>query len=201
MTVSEGDIIKLVLDYTYPGAGTALSIFNYVYGGIDRDDAEFMDDILDDFGTPFAALWALVGGDNATLDNVAGFVVDTAGNVLLDLGERVIDEQGTVGGTAMPAAVSGYLQAYTAVPRVLGKKYLPAIGENAVVNGEFDAPALATLISVLGFYYSPQVLTGGGTIFPGVLSSKVGDFQQFLESGLVQSLPAYQRRRKQGVGS
>ena len=200
MTVSEGDIIKLVLDHTYPGAGTALNIFEYTFGGLDRDDASFMEDVAEYFTTGWGAHWQALAPEGAFMDSVSGVIIDIAGVVLRDLGSEIINLEGTAGNEVSPAAVSGYLLANTAIPQVRGSKYVPAIGEASVEQGELSAAALLDLGLLLVEYLNPQVLTGGGTIFPGVLSSRTSQFELFTLQGAIDSRPAYQRRRKVGVG-
>jgi hypothetical protein len=126
--------------------------------------------------------------------------MSTAGLVLRNIGGGIIAVNGDVIEDVTPAAVSGYLMGYTAVPKARGSKYVPGIAETQINEGEFTAPALVKLATLLAIYLADVSLGSGASLEMGVLSKALGAFVSFTGSGLVESLPAYQRRRKQGVG-
>ena len=200
MTVTSGDIVKLVLEYVYPGAGTALNIFHYFYGGEDVDDSVVMDVVQDFFDNEWGTKWEDIAPSSASIDNVAGVIVDNAGVTIRDLGRRLINHQGNEGAEVSPAANSSYLQGNTIVPQVRGSKYIPALSELSTSNGLLNAAAVAQLLLLLGDYLQDLTVTPGNVLRPGVLSSMEGGFLGFETGGSFSDVPAYQRRRKQGVG-
>lgn len=201
MTIETGDIVKVVLDYLYPGAGTALNIFYYKLFDAPQTDQDVIDALVDWATNQWGDHWQDMAPTNATLNNIALYVVSELGEVLRDLGTTNLNISGTQTGEVSPAAVSAFLQAYTTVPQVRGSKYVPGIAEGRVVNGSFDASALAVLAFLLIDYLDNVLVTAGNNLVPGVLSKKILDFKAFTDSGLIQTLPAYQRRRKDGVGT
>lgn len=200
--ISEGDIIKVILNYIYPGASEALNIFYWVYGGLDKEDAQVLDDLEEFYTDQWGAEWSDLADDNSELENMVVQVVGPDGAVLRDIGLVPLNISGDlIAGSVSPAAVAGYIQGDTAVPRVMGRKYVPAIREESLNQGEFDAAGLVTLGLMLLDYVTRLDPTSGGSFFPGVVSAKEGDFVPFQTSGLIESIPAYQRRRKRGVGT
>lgn len=201
MAITSGSIIQVLLDYVYPGAGTALNIFYWVYGGADKDEVDLLDELALWADGEWGELWDEIASDQATLNNVQANEVAEDGTLIRPLGASNIGRVGTEASNVLPAANSAYMQAYTDIPRVFGKKYVPGIAESTVDSGELNAAAIAQLIALTLQYVQPHVMGTGGTLFPGVLSSKTGGFEQFNETAIIDSLPAYQRRRKDGVGS
>ena len=201
MTVQTNDIIKTVVDYFYPGAGTALNIFYHKLFDAPQTDTDVLDALETFFDTEWGELWDEIASDQATLGNISAQIVSPTGVVLRDLGSRVINRVGTEVSQVMPAAVSGYMQAYTQTPQIRGSKYVPGIAETAVDNGQFNATATTNLVALLTQYLDNVLVTAGNNLVPGVLSDKVGDFVAFTDSGSINTIPAYQRRRKEGVGS
>lgn len=200
MTVTAGDIVKMVLEYAYPGAGTALNIFHFFYGGEDVEDADLMDVMEVFFRDEWGDHWAGLAPTNSSIDQVEGLVVDNAGLTIRDIGSRQIDKDGDLASDVNAAAVSGYLQGNTIVPQVRGSKYIPGLAEESIAGGVFTVTALVDLLLLLGDYLIDIEIVPGSSLRPGVLSSKEGGFLSFESGGGLTDVPAYQRRRKIGVG-
>lgn len=200
--ISEGDILKVVLDYFYPGASTALNVFHFVFGGVDKEEEDVLTDLVEWATNEWANHWEDLADDNTILESIAIQEVNNTGLVLRDIGTAVLNIPGTsVGGSVSPAAVAGYLQGDTVTPGVMGRKYVPGIEEAAISQGLFNATAVVTLGLLLLGYITPFNATLGGTYFPAVISKKLLDVALLQVSGLIETVPAYQRRRKVGVGS
>lgn len=200
MAISAGDILRVVLEYAFPGAGTALNVFHYIYSGGDVDETTVMDAIVEWAENEWGATWAGMASSTATLEGVRVEEVNVAGELLRDVGAELIGIVGTNGADVMPAAVSAYVQGYTNVPQVFGRKYVPGISEASIDNGTFTAGQLAQLALLLLDYIDEINVGTGQNLFPGVLSKRENAFKSFTNVGLFNNLPAYQRRRKSGVG-
>ena len=201
MTVETGDILKVVIDYFYPGAGTALNIFYYKLFDASQEDDDVLDALeawaLDDWGDE----WKDLAPTNATLNNIDVQIVSETGEILRNVGVRVIDLLGVEISDVSPAAVSAYLLAFTSTPQVRGHKYVPGVSEFAITNGLFSGAAAASMGLLLLAYLQNVNIDVGVNLVPGVISTKLEDFTAFQDDGSFNLLPAYQRRRKAGVGS
>jgi len=202
MTLEAGDILSIVLEYAYPGASQALNIFNSVFSGTDGEDEDVLD-ALETWATDeWGVEWADLADDQSTLSTMVVQVVDSTGLVIRDLGSRLLDIDGqAVAGSVTAAATSGYIQADTILPRVMGRKYVPGIDENQIDQGIFTVGGATNLVQLLAAYIADVDIISGGKLSAGVISKSKPGFQTFQGSGNVETVPAYQRRRKQGVGS
>lgn len=201
MTITNGDVIKMTLEYLYPGAGVAMNVFHYAYLGADLTDSVAVAALVDWVETEWAPTWVDIASTTATLANAVFEVVNVDGDILVNLGTEILDIDGTVAGEVMPAAVSAYIAANTATPGVRGSKYVPGISETMADNGVFNATALAQIAFLLLDYLDTVNVSAGNNFFPVVRSTKLAGFPRLLTAGTLNTLPAYQRRRKQGVGS
>ena len=200
MTVKNGDILKVVLDYVVPGAGTALNIFFYEYEGADWIESDMMDDFADWWASNFGSHWQANACVTANMNTLHFYRVSAVGETLKDIGTRIIDLDGSLSGENVSAAVSMWMQGNTAIPQVRGSKYVPGMAETAVSNGTLTGGALTNLLLLLGSYVEVLELQTGRFLSPGVLSKREEDFVAFAGGGQVTAIPAYQRRRKPGVG-
>jgi len=200
VTISNGDVIKLTLEYLYPGAGTALNVFHYAYLGADISDATAVAALLDWADNDWGDTWDNLASTTATLANAVFEVVNVAGEVLADLGTEVIGRVGTNGGDVLPAAVSGYLSANTSTPGVRGSKYVPGFSEAAQTDGVLTVASAAQMAQLLLDYMATINVSAGNNFFPVVRSTKLAGFPRLITAGTINLIPAYQRRRKEGVG-
>lgn len=196
----QGEIIKATVSYSAPGASIGQNIFYWQVAGGNPDDVEVLDKIDDFLTAAWAPKWAELSVISASLDTVEVDVVDNLGLLVRAIGSAVIGIAGIEVASVNPAAVAGYLLAKTVIPSVKGSKYLPFMSESVIDNGEFSPAAILELILLLAFYVDDLTLTGQASLTTGVVSKKTADFEPFLETGLINDIPAYQRRRKPNVG-
>jgi hypothetical protein len=101
----------------------------------------------------------------------------------------------------LPRGVAALINAKTQDPDVQGKKYVPGFTESSVADGLYTAG----VITILGDF-ADEWLTGfvGGTSAadwqPGVWSVVDTVFRFATGVSIIPTIPAYQRRRKRGVG-
>lgn len=199
MAVS-GEIVRVALHYTQPNAGDCMNVFHFRLSGTVGDDESLLDNIGTGWAVSWANIWKTIGASAAVLSHVDVDVVNTDGTVDRNIGSEILNVAGTVGGEVTSAAVSGYLLAYTPIPKARGSKYVPGMCEVGVSSGAFTTGAQAVLLQLLALYLNVYVGSGGLRLNPGVLSLLLVEFVDFLASGAIETLPAYQRRRKAGVG-
>lgn len=107
------------------------------------------------------------------------------------------------GSDPLPSGVAALVTAYTPVSKVIGKKYFPGLSENGQTAGLWVGSVLAAMLQSGLAWIAPFNLdpSSEGRFYPGVWSLKQALFVAFAPALSTRDIPAYQRRRKQGVGS
>lgn len=196
-----GEIVRVVIKYAMPNASEMLNVLHYALTAAGIDD----DDLLDSMATwctdVWADSWAELASDDATVVSIGLDIVNTDGTVKRNIGTELIGVTGDDPGTNTSAGVAGYILANTSNPKARGSKYLPGITETALDNGKFSAAAVGDLAAMLVIYLANITIPGGIVLEPGLLSKATAAFIPFVAAGLINDIPAYQRRRKPFVGS
>lgn len=200
MTVNPGDIVRTALSYSAPGASEQQNVFFHTLEGGSQPDLDILNSINAWVTNIWHPAWADLCSGEAEIVSFAVDVVNPDGTVARNLGGLPVGLSGGVGGEVTSAAVSGYLLAYTILPKQRGSKYIPGVAEASITNGLFNAEALGDLAVLLALYLGYIDVAAVPLLRPGVLSRTLETFVDFLESGLIEVRPAYQRRRKLGVG-
>lgn len=195
-----GEIVRVALHYQQAGAGDMMNVFHFRIAGNAPSDTDLLDDIVDWALSGWGTAWKNVAVTGCELEYVDCDIVMPDGTVVRNIGSDLLNVVGIVGGDLLPAAVSARLQAYTTVPKARGSKYVPGIGEPQQAGGDWSVGALANLAVLLGIYLSPHVGASSVILEPGLISRTLVQFLPFLVTGLIDTQPAYQRRRKAGVG-
>jgi len=138
---------------------------------------------------------------------------------LVTFGETIVYEYDTVAmqwdnlGTATPAVtftgisemlphgVAALVRAYSTQPRSIARKYLPGLVEEAQADGAWVATTLTALANFGNAWDNVKSISLGNELRPGVWSSKYGTIYLLSGDEVVLADPAYQRRRRPGVGS
>lgn len=197
---SSGEIVRLAMHYTQPNAGDCMNVFHFRLSGTVPIDETLFSALIDFADTAWGDIWKTAAASAALLSHIDADIVNTDGTVDRNLGGEIINKAGTVGGEVTSAAVSGYLLAYTPIPKARGSKYVPGMSEVGVSSGAFTSGVQTVLLSLLGLYISQYAAPGGLKLNPGLLSLVLNEFIDFNATGAIDTLPAYQRRRKAGVG-
>ena len=196
-----GEIFRATFNYTMPNASSAQNVFHWVLETATIEDFKIFDEIArwaeDDWGGP----WSDLAGDDAELESVKVDVVEVNGTIVRAVGLAIIGLSGGQAGGVVSAAVSAYMLLKTVRPKVRGSKYVPGVADTRVDSGSLDAMGLAELAFLLIEYATTLLPEGASELIPGVPSRSLGVFQPFLDTGLIENIPAYQRRRKPNVGS
>lgn len=197
----QGEIIRLALNYLHPNTSQAMNVFWFRVDDASIADAVLLGELADWADTVWGTLWDDRADSNATLTHIDADVINTDGTVARNLGSEAINRPGTVAGDLLPAAVAGLLFADTAIPKAVGKKYIPMLVENVSAEGQWDAATVTYLLGLLALWLSGIDPDGGSFLTPGVLSRVLEAFVPFVAAGHTTDVPAYQRRRKPNVGS
>lgn len=196
-----GEIIRAVISYGLATGSTAQNVFYWEVQGDSDTDANLLQFLTDWAEDDWGVLWDNNAENSADMFLIEVDVLNGDGTVKRNIGENSISVVGldTAGQTA--AGVAGYIQATTERAKSLGKKYVPGYGEGSVTDGAFISSVLTNLAAMLVLWLLDIPMTGAAVLAPGVLSRVTDTFQEFTGGGYVTDVPAYQRRRKPGVGS
>lgn len=202
MSISVGDILRVVATVAWTDGNLQQNVFNAVITG---SGGPFTDgDIADDAEAWVANMFAnLVSNmsDECDGSSVAVYKYDAI--------DDDWDEVATVGWTfnptgtieQLPRGVAALILGRTTDPDVYGKKYLGGLIEANLTDGLCSSAFLITMLAVAADWITPFVGgTSGASWTPGVWSVVKGSLLPFVTSYTANAIPAYQRRRKRGVG-
>lgn len=197
---SVGDIIKGVIEYDAPNSSMPLNIFHWVLTSNGDTDLAVLEAVASWAENVWGGGWKALASASCNLVSVRLSKVAPDGTTLSDLGVAMVGLAGTIGSQVMPAAVCGYVMAPTLIPKIRAVKYVPGVAEGLVDDGAFTSTGQLAL-SALGLAMLAGIATTGhGMLNPGVLSRPLTQFVPLASAFAINSIPAYQRRRKQGVG-
>ncbi len=102
----------------------------------------------------------------------------------------------------LPSGVAALIVAYTGISKVIGKKYIVGLAEAGQTAGLWVAGVLAAMLQSAIHWIGPfQSLADVDSFWtPGVWSAKALGYVPFAAAISTRDVPAYQRRRKAGVG-
>lgn len=203
MTISSGDILRIAASFVWDDGNLAMNVFNALISGAGGpwDDADVIGDAVDWMDFLYTELVDDLTDDINPTD-VEVYKWDAVG---LDWDEVGTDPWGHVftgAGEYLPRGVACLINAPTTDPDVNGKKYLPGGMETLVANGLWTGAFVAELVTWGTAWV--EAFTGGTSLAnfqPGVWSVKNSAFFPFRDAFSVGTIPAYQRRRKRGVGA
>jgi len=201
MSVPNGAILRGTVTTQAVAASTLLNIFHWVLSTAAPLSEAFIMNLVTTWLTD-DLIPAIAGNlDNNTIARLLNIdVVDNDGHVIAHVGQEGVTLPGTVGGENMPAGVAMYCQMGTNTPKVFGRKYIGGVAEGVIQDGYLTDAAVSRLATYTGVCLS-RIADGAVHLDPGVISAKEGRFVEFNNTGFAFNVPAYQRRRKPGVGS
>jgi len=196
-----GEVVRLTMFYTAPGASVAENVFHYVVTGASIQDEDILPTLVTFTEDLWAPAWVELGASTAELDLINADIMNLDGTVARNLGVFGINIPGSGLADVLPAANSGYMKADTDLPKQRGSKYVPFFDEATTTDGTLNPGALVEMAILLAIYVTALDAGGGAFLTPGVLSRTLMLFEEFNQTGLIRDEPAYQRRRKSSVGS
>lgn len=202
MSIDTGTVLRIVAIMAFTDGEIAMNVFNAVIagGGGPWDEADVVTEAKAWLNTMYGNLTASIAD---TLDGSELKVYE------FDPGDVDWDEIGSDSWTWDPSStgdpyargVSHLINVRTTNPDVNGKKYIPGLQEGAITDGTFLPGVLGFLADFADDMTAPFTGgTTGATWTPGVWSQKGGTFYACNGNYTVPTEPAYQRRRRRGVG-
>lgn len=195
-----GEIVRCTLKYTSPNASEGQSVFHWIIGGLGAEDIAIVNTVRIFTEDQWADHWSALADAQSVLQDMVVQIVNLDGTVERNLADEDIAISGTQPGGVAPAAASGLLAAPTSVPTAVGRKYVPYPSDDHIDGGAFDASAIANLVLLAFEWVQILSVAGGGNLTPGVIRRTAEAFEPFLNTANLETIPAYQRRRKPGVG-
>lgn len=202
MSVTDGTVLKVVITNLWTDGNVIQNVFNAVVtgGGAPWDSADIVEDAIS---------WAedlFFNITSATSDEIDGSQVqvyeyDSVDDDWDEVGSGAFTWNPTGSSEQVPRGVAALINLKTTDPDVSGKKYIAGGTEANLEDGLWSAAYLATLLSLAVDWYAGFTGTdSGATWSPGVWSVVGTVFKLALAQVVIPTIPAYQRRRKRGVG-
>jgi hypothetical protein len=107
----------------------------------------------------------------------------------------------TSGESMLPHGVCMLVRAYTEFGRTIGRKYLAGFVETACDDGAWNAGALTGAALFAAAWNVIEEVSANNFLIPGVYSSALEYVYELNGVTVVLADPAYQRRRRPGVGT
>lgn len=202
MSLTTGDIVKIVATMIFDDGNVVQNVFNAVLtgGGGPWDEA----DIIDDAGAWLTAMYSNITtlvADTLSGSTVEGYVYDSVDDDWdeFDTDNWVWAPTNATG--ELPRGAAALLNGKTTDPDVSGKKYIGGMSEGALGLGLWSGGTIADLVDWGADWVIPFVgATSAADWTPGIWSPTRTIFYASSLVVVIPTIPAYQRRRKRGVG-
>lgn len=202
MAISTGDILRLVASQIWVDGNIMQNVFAMQITGAGGpwDDGDVLDDLEDYTDFVYQNHQTLVS-DQVSGNEIFGYVWDPVGLDWDLFGTEPWTFGFTDAGSELPRGVAAFMKAPTSNPDVQGRKYWGGPTELSLVSGLWNAGYIAALVLTGADWITPVIgVLTAATITPGVWSVKNKAFFPFDLEVNISTIPAYQRRRKRGVG-
>ena len=203
MSVIVNDILKVVATYVWTDGNIMQNVFNALIdgGGGPFDD----DDIVADAVTWMDDIYANLTANVSNIcdgTQVQVYKRDVPGDDWDEVGTGIWTWNPSAAPEQLPRGVAGLCFARTSNPDVQGKKYFGGFTEAAVDSGLFSAAQMTQLISTATDWITDFVGSDSSADWnPGVWSPTDKVLYLMSTEFGANLIPAYQRRRKRGVGA
>lgn len=203
MTVTTGEILRIVATIIWLDGNLNQNVFNAVVTGAGGpwDDEDIVSDAITWVLAMFGNLTGSIS-DECDGSQVQVYTYDTVGEDWDEVGTTPWTFNPTNANDQLPRGVAALINAKTGDPDVQGKKYLGGLTEEAVDDGLINAGTIAVIGDFGDDWVTPFVGgTSGADWDPGVWSPTTIALYGLTGTIITPTIPAYQRRRKRGVGS
>ena len=202
MTITDGEILRVVASLLWTDGNVNQNVFNCVVTGgsppfTDEDVTDDMEDWLDNMYANLVANMSV----NIDGNSVIVYKYDSIDDDWDEVASNTWSFDPTQNADELPRGVAGLVRLWTSDPDVQGKKYVPALTEAGATDGLWGAGTITNLLAFAADWYTPFVgATSGATFTPGVWSVVGKLFVAGIDHIATSTIPAYQRRRKRNVG-
>lgn len=202
MSIVVGDILRVVAILSWLDGDIMQNVYNAVIGGTGGPftDSDIVSDALDWLGTMYPNLVNQMS-DECDGSEVRVYIYDASDDDWDEVGSAAWTFNPTGASDQLPRGVAMLINAKTTNPDVNGKKYVGGLIEDGVVDGLLSAGVVTALANYADDW--TDLFTGatsGASWVPGIWSPTMTNFLAMSGAYIIPTIPAYQRRRKQGVG-
>ena len=202
MAVADGAILRIVASLIFPESVIAQNVFYAVFAdtGTSADEQDVVDDLGDYIDDIYNDISALVC-DDVSLSDIKVYVYDSTDDDWDEIGTAVLTTTMNLADDMLPHGVAYLVHAKSIDPDVTASKYFGGIGETRADDGEWNASTVTPMANALATWITSFVGSATGADFAPVVWSTVQSQARLFSGTVIANLtPAYQRRRKPGVG-
>lgn len=203
MDIQPGTVIKVAQKWLSNNVDVAMNVGYFYFDGASPLDAVLLVDDFVLWGTLQMDLLQTALSNTITLATID--VYERVGGVEELLGSRFMGRPGTGTSDPLPTGIAGLATAQVDGSKGVAKKFIPGLVEALTANGQWipGAEAAILLVGLMWFF------TQDASRVPGMLgvykpitikADRVPEERKIENNVRVSSIPAYQRRRKAGVG-
>jgi hypothetical protein len=202
VTVSNGDILKVVIEFNLPNGTIGQNVY---YFRAQLAAAQADQTVLNNLETWVEALYANLEPQIVSSVTFNDMVVDvvawdgTKWETTYHVGTEDLDITPTSAAEALPNQVSPFATFNTERPKSKGRKFCAGFGETSTVGSILAAGALADMVAFATDALDNIVIGLFNDLIPGIVRKGVNEFLDYL-SATVTNVVGTQRRRRPGVG-
>jgi hypothetical protein len=200
VAVEDNAQLKLVQEINMLDAVVAVNVF---YVKCDFVEGQPVDDVLDACETWIVGLYTAIIAqirDTVTMGDLTVYEYDTILDQWDNIGSRAPTVVFTNATEMLPHGVAALVRAYTEEARTVGRKYLPAFCEDRQEDGAWIGATITALTAFGVAWSTSEIVHTSNELLPAVFSTKWKTVRLLSGTEVVLTDPAYQRRRRPGVG-
>lgn len=203
MTLTTGDIVKVVATIAWLDGNIMQNVFNATLSGAGGPwaDADVVGDALAWVNNMFANMTTSLS-DECDGSQIQVYVYDSIDLDFDEVGSNAWTYDPSSTSDQIPRGAAGLMTCRSDDPDVQGKKYLGGLTESGITDGLFVGAVLTAMLAFAADWVT--AFTGavsGATWTPGIWSPTGNVIFDCGSSITASAIPAYQRRRKRGVGA
>lgn len=202
MSIPTGTILKVVATLAWLDGNLMQNVFALLIsgGGGPWDEDDVISDLLLWIGSTFNAFGGHMS-DEVDGSQIQVYKYDTVGLDWDEVGSNAWTFDPDEATEQVARGVSLLIGGRTTDPDTLGKKYIGGLCEDNSIDGLWGSALLLSAITFATTWITSFAGPSSGANFaPGVWSVKNDAYVQFRDAYYISAIPAYQRRRKRGVG-
>lgn len=198
MPAQPGDVLRVTASFVATNSSQIQNTFHFVCGNVvEISDALVragVGDIIEQIYAPIIG-WC---SEEVFTDFIDVFIIEGAQALGQQSWPTLI--AGSATGDMMPSGTSILTIGRTGVSRRIGKKYWPPGSESNNADGLWAGGYISAALAASVKTYEP-LIAANGLILTGVVYDRLLAVSRLVFESVAYGIPAYQRRRKQGVGS